>query len=218
MAEIVPQSDRVSSTSKTRQLARGAVRTTSRTEVSIADPLQVRNVIAAMERGRTIAAACNEVKVNQQAFWRRLLNDSALKREFAATMIGSAVDLAKAGAGGNAGVLAIFAKLSKEMAASLAPADWGEKVQVESKSLTIVCNLDFAVADSFDGIVVNSEPDGGMGQEGEAVPMPVPATLPVERYGHRDNVAHPTRPRPKDGDRAQPAPPDPEPPTLDSDT
>ena len=70
-----------------------------------------------------------------------------MKRELAALCISKPWERAdQASVSGNASALAVFAKLGREMAASLSPQDWGEKVQVDSRQLVVVTNLDFGEA------------------------------------------------------------------------
>ena len=84
----------------------------------------------------------------------------------------------QASANGNASALAVFAKLGREMAASLSPQDWGDKVQIDSRQLIVHTNLDFSVCESLEGII-QAIPDEVAGDCGprpstEAPKLPAP--------------------------------------------
>ena len=141
--------------------------------VEVADVGQVRNALKGFAEGKTIGKACGDAKTSQSAFWRRVMNDPELKREFAGALIFKALDRTdQFSAAGNAAVLSAFAKLARDGAGSLSPSDWGDKVQVERRSLVIHCNLDFSQADSFDGIVVEAVEavEGGGNRVGNCEP------------------------------------------------
>lgn len=126
--------------------------------VEIADPNGVRNVIKGLLEGKAISRACSDAKVSQQAFWRRLLDDAALKREFAAAFMHKALDRSDLfSVGGNPTLLGTFAKLAKDTAASMSPADWGDKVHVQNQTLVIHTNLDFRVCETLDGIIASTD-------------------------------------------------------------
>jgi len=120
-----------------------------RQTVVIASADHVRSVLKRMTRHESptsFSKACAQCHITEDAFWRRALKDPVLKREIAFTLISRAWNRAdEASANETPGALNVFAKLSREMAASLAPQDWGEKVQVDQRQLIINCNLDFSL-------------------------------------------------------------------------
>ncbi len=147
---------------KAREMAKRTTKTAAaRTAARVmCDPEEVRKVMAKLTDGVPFTTACSHYWITPAQFWKRVLNDRGLKREVAMTCITQAWDRAdKASASlDNMSALATFVKLSKEMAASLAPDDWGEKVQVESRALVVNCNLDFQVADRLDDVMKDITP------------------------------------------------------------
>lgn len=124
-------------------------RTAART---MADPAEVRKVIDKLYKGERFLNACFQYRITPAQFWKRVRSDRDLRREMAAACITQAWDRANGATEEDLRHLPVFAKLSRDMAASLAPDDWGEKVQVEATKLVINTNLDFGVVTGFDAV------------------------------------------------------------------
>ncbi len=121
----------------------------------MADPDEVRKVIAKLNDGVPFVRACSHYRITPQQFWARVLNNRDLKREVAVTCISTAWNRADEASvePGNTAALNTFVKLARDMAASLSPQDWGEKVQIEQTKLVINTNLDFGAVTGFDAAV-----------------------------------------------------------------
>jgi len=139
MTEVIPQTNKVS-VEKRKDLPK--VRRASH-PVEVADREQVRSVIQRMsDEGLSLTKACQKQHLSKIAVQRRILNDPELKRDLAGHLILEAHNRADlASEKGNVAAVGILAKLSRDMAASLAPSDWGEKTQIEGRFLVIHSNL-----------------------------------------------------------------------------
>ena len=166
MTERIPQRRNLASNGQRRNVARGVKRPLPEETVQIAPESLVRKTMQLIENGTTFAQACGKMNISQASWWRRVLHDPVLKVELASLLMSQAWSRSdSASAGGNAAALSIFAKLAREMAASLAPHHFGDKTLVESRQLVVITNLDFSVCtEGLEGIIAatpNIEVQGG---------------------------------------------------------
>ncbi len=116
----------------------------------MADIEDCRKVMEKLYKGVPFTAACFQYRVTPQSFWKRVHSNRDLRRELAAACITQAWDRSDKASAEDDRHLATFVKISRDMAASLSPEDWGERVN-EGQAPVLVINTNL----SFDGQAVS---------------------------------------------------------------